>query len=277
MALGSCVFRAGVVAWALASGLLPLSVTEAVGQSSNGADKDEAGPKTFLGAKIKPKPGIYLVTKDVNVRARPETKSKRVGRFRKGARITTVGKATGAWVAVKKDGKDYGFVYEPILLEIIDGALKKPQSGTLKEKGRPNCTYKIQYEGKSAAEGQLFEIADYAVDWDCEWKDKVLRFVTPMFMTEAASRIAKKQVHQITIDIISFEASMEEVVSTTVLYERTKSRVLFDGVSEDRFARKAKFDEFKVDKLADALDAAVWLTYRAWNEAVWTELAKAAN
>lgn len=70
---------------------------------------------------------------------------------------------------------------------------------------------------------------------------------------------------------------MEEVVSTTVLYERTKSRVVFDGVSEDRFARKAKFDEFKADKLTDALDAAVWLTYRAWNDAVWNELAKVAN
>jgi len=277
MALGPRFFRAVAVAWVLALGLLLPLGNGAVGQSSNGANKGETAPKTFLGTKIKPKPGIYVVTKDVNVRAKPETKSKRVGRFRKGERITTVGKATGAWVAVQKDGKDYGFVYEPILLEIIDGTLGKPQSGSLKEKGRPDCGYSIQYEGKSEAEGQLFKVADYAVDWDCKWKGKVLQFVTPMFMTEGASTIAKKQVHQITVDIISFEASMEEVVSTTVLYERTKSRVVFDGVSEDRFARKAKFDEFKADKLTDALDAAVWLTYRAWNDAVWNELAKVAN
>ena len=248
-----------------------------MGQNSNGATKEETGPKTFLGTKIKPKPGIYVVTTDVNVRAKPETKSKRVGRFRKGERIKSVGKATGAWVAVQKDGKEYGFVYEPILLEIIDGAIEKPQSGSLKEKGRPECGYTIQYEGKSEAEGQLFEVADYVIDWECKWKDQALQFVTPMFMTEGASTIAKKSVHQITVDILGFNASMEEVVSTTVLYERKKSRVVFDGVSEDRFARKAKLDDFKADKLTDALDAAVWLTYRAWSDAVWNELSKAAN
>jgi len=102
MALGPRFFRAVAVAWVLALGLLLPLGNGAVGQSSNGANKGETAPKTFLGTKIKPKPGIYVVTKDVNVRAKPETKSKRVGRFRKGERITTVGKATGAGWRYKK-------------------------------------------------------------------------------------------------------------------------------------------------------------------------------
>ena len=129
---------------------------------------------SFLGMQIKPGTGIYLVTKDVNVRAKPMTGSKRVGGFKRGERIKVVGRAPGAWVAVRKSGKDFGFVYEPILLPLIDGTLDKDLTGRIEAKGSPVCDYRVRFEGKSVAEGQLFKFADYEVAWKCITKTCLL-------------------------------------------------------------------------------------------------------
>ena len=58
---------------------------------------DEGDPMTFLGFQVKSHEADYVVLKDVNIRARPETKSKKVGSFKAGLRIRAVARATGAW------------------------------------------------------------------------------------------------------------------------------------------------------------------------------------
>ena len=67
---------------------------------------------TFLGKTLSAAAATYFVLKDANVRGGPLTKSPRVGRMQKGIRIRAAGKAKGTnWVAVRKKGEDWGFIY----------------------------------------------------------------------------------------------------------------------------------------------------------------------
>ena len=228
----------------------------------------------FLGTQIKADAGTYLVTKDVNVRAKPLTGSKRVGGFKRGDRIKVVGRAPGAWVAVRKGGKDFGFVYEPILLPLIDGTLDKELTGRIKAKGSPACDYRVRFEGKSVAEGQLFKFADYEVAWKCTVGKSKIEFLTPMFMTEAPYQASKKGIYQITIDHLELEDNLEEVISTTVYFKRKKKQVNFDSVSSKKYRKQPAVKEMQADDVAQALVVAVRLSYGAWNKAVWRDLSK---
>ena len=49
----------------------------------------------MLGVSIKSLSGSYLVLKDVNVRAKPATGSKRIGRFKSGERVEAIGRVKG--------------------------------------------------------------------------------------------------------------------------------------------------------------------------------------
>ena len=231
----------------------------------------------FKGTEVKSLVGTYLVTKDVNVRAKPLTGSKRVGRYKRGDRVEVVGRAKGAWVAVRKDGKDFGFVYEPILMPLIDGTLKDDLSGHVEAKGSPACDYRIHFEGRSAAQGTMFDIADYEVAWACGADDKKFKFETPMFLTEGPYQVSKKPVYQITIDFLELENGTEEVFSSTVLYNKEKGRVSFDSVSIKKYGRTPVVKEWKVKTAPDALNAAVRIVHGAWNKSLWADLGKSLN
>jgi len=232
----------------------------------------ETGTFEFMGVEVKHHTQDYIVTTDANVRAKPLTKSKKVGKLKKRQRVKVIGKAPGAWVAIRLDGKDLGFVYEPILIGVLDGTLEEPLVGTVKKTGHPDCQYTITYQGKSEAEGQLFEIADYEVHWRCQRDGTVGEFSTPMFMTEGPYKKSKKPSYQVTVDIVDPEGDLDEVISTTVFYDRNNSTISFDGVSEKRFAGKPDVLEVFVRSLPSALRAGVEMSYQAWSEPLWKVL-----
>lgn len=253
-----------LVAWA---GAVP-------GGSPGKALAAEKKPTVFRGVKVKPHHGTYLVLKDVNVRAGPKTKSKRIGSFKTGERIKVVGRAAGAWVAVRKGGKDYGFVYDKVLLPLIDGTLFKDLEGKASVKDAANCDFIIHFEGKSPVEGQVFEIADYDVLWDCDWGTRKVKFRTPMFITEAPFQMGQKRIYQINIDILDLEGGYEEIFSTIFLYDQDKGLVSFDGVSIEKYGRPPKPKEASVGSVAEALMASVKMGLTAWNKAAWKDLIK---
>ena len=63
----------------------------AAGPALAAEKKPPPKPMTFLGVKVKPHQGQYLVLRDVNIRAQPKTKSKRIGSFKAGKRINCSG------------------------------------------------------------------------------------------------------------------------------------------------------------------------------------------
>jgi len=247
-----------------------------------GAAAAEEGPTTFLGQKVKPHHGTYLVLKDVNVRAEPETKSKRVASLKAGRRITVVARAAGAWVAVREGGKDMGFVYDQVLLPLIDGTLAKPITGTAVAAGGTKCAYRIEFIGKSPVEGQLFEIADYEIRWTCRRPDeragprtgRKVEFETPMFITEAPYQMTSKPVFQISVDLIDLYHGYDDILSTVFLYDRKKGEVAFDSVSIAKYgqAPDAKAAKAKAGNVREALGAAARIAASTWNAAAWSDL-----
>ena len=238
----------------------------------------------FRGVKIKPQVGTYIVLRDVRIRAKPKTKSKKLGIFKAGRRIHVVGKAASAWVAVREKGKDVGFVYDQVLLPLIDGALDKDLTGRASVKGKgggkdggkdgPDCLYRIRFEGKSAVEGQVFEIADYDVLWDCRIGSRKVKFRTPMFITEAPFQMGPKRIFQISIDILDLDRGYDEIFSTIILFNQDKDRIAFDGVSIEKYGRIPPTREAPAQTVAEALEAAVKMALGAWNKAAWGDLIK---
>jgi len=118
------------------------------------AQKAKPKPKTFdfLGAKVTPLNGTYLVLQAANVRAKPRTKGRRIGRRDRGERVRVVGRAKGPWLAIRgDDGKDVGFIYQPTLMPVIDDALEQPIKAETPGKGGRACKYVLSFEGKSPA------------------------------------------------------------------------------------------------------------------------------
>ena len=259
---------------ALVAALLGVLAGAFPGAAPGQALAAEKKPMTFLGVKVKPLRGTYLVLKDVNVRARPKTKSKKIGSYKTGQKIKVVGRASGAWVAVRKGGKDQGFVYDKVLLPLIDGTLIKDLEGKASVKGGANCDYIIHYEGKSPVEGQVFEIADYDVLWDCDRGNQKVRFRTPMFITEAPFLMGQKRIYQINIDILDLEGGYDEIFSTIFLYDQDKELVSFDGVSIEKYGQPPKPMEAPAGSVAEALLASIQMGLTAWNKAAWKDLIK---
>ncbi len=230
--------------------------------------------KVFLDTEITPFEAFYIVRADVNVRAKPTQKSEKVGRLDEGARIYAVGRANKDWVAYREQEKDVGFVYEPVLMPVIDSTLWEEVKGTLAAVSKPKCDYTINFVGKSTAEGQIFQIGDYEVDWKCLFNGKTSRFSTPMFLTEGPYVPSQKSVHQVTIDILDLAINLEEVLSTNLFYDHEKMRVRFDGISSKRMSVNKPDAEVAVTSLPSALQAAVQLAHEAWGEPLWAELLK---
>ena len=261
---GRMIYALGVCATVLLSAFSSTAIA---------AEKKSA---TFRGAKITPQSGTYIVLKDVRIRAQPKTKSKKLGVFKAGKRINVVGKAAFSWVAVRENGKDVGFVYDQVLLPLIDGTLEKELTGKTADgtKGGAACDYTITFEGKSAVEGQVFEIADYDVLWDCRMGARKVKFRTPMFITEAPYQMGPKRIFQINIDILDLDGGYEDIFSTTILFNMDKTRIVFDGVSIKKYGRIPKTKEAKAASVKQALTASVEMAIQAWNKSAWKDLIK---
>ena len=249
-----------------------LLIALAVGPALAAEKKTPPKPMIFMGVKVKPLQGQYLVLKDVNIRARPKTKSKKVGSFKAGKRIDVVARASSAWVAVREGGKDLGFVYDRILLPLIDGTLDSDLEGKTSVKGGASCRYRIRFEGKSQVEGQVFEIADYDVYWDCLDGKRKVKFRTPMFITEAPYQLGTKRIFQISIDVLDIEGGYDDIFSTTLLYDKDKNRVVFDSVSIEKFGQTPATKDISAKHLPQALRVAVVITLSAWTTSAGWDL-----
>ena len=234
--------------------------------------------ETFLGVAVEPASGTYLVLKPVNVRAGPTTSAKRLGRLKKGDKVQAVGQAgDAAWLAVAKDGKDLGFMYAPVLLPLIDGSLARDLTGKASVPGGPTCDYTVRFEGKSAVEGEFFEIADYEVTYRCDDKGAKIDVPALMFITEAPYQLSQNQVYQISIDILEIENGYDEIFSTILLYKRKEEKVVFDSVTLKEFRAAPPVAERPAKTVGDALAAAVEIAPGAWNSKVWEVLARASR
>ncbi|MBT5616055.1 MAG: hypothetical protein HOJ77_07330 [Flavobacteriales bacterium] len=230
---------------------------------------------TFLGVEVKPTQGTFLVTKDVNVRALPKTASKRLSRLKKGMKVTGAGRPKdAAWLAVRMGDKDLGFVYSPVLIPLIDGAVKGELRGKLDAGNNRACRYSIEFEGKSEASGELFEIADYEVAYACLHKGKMTKFIALMFLIEAPFKVSKALVHQLTIDVQGVGEEVDRAFSTNFLFNTKKKTLAFDGVSLKKFGRAPVLKKKSIDNIQHALKSAVEIAPSSWKESVWESLRK---
>jgi len=234
----------------------------------------EDGPKIFLGVEVKPHEGTYLVLKDVNIRAKPQTNSKKIGSLKAGKKITVVGRAASAWFAVRAKGEDLGFVYDQVLLPMIDGTLDKDLTGRVKIGDATDCGYTIHFVSRSPVEGQLFLISDYDVFWDCQRGGNKIRFRTPMFMTEAPFQMGLKRVYQISVDVLDVDTDYDDIFSSIVLYDQDKNRVLFDSVSIQKFGQPPKLAKAGAKTVAEALLGAAKIAASSWKDDVWQAVGK---
>lgn len=232
----------------------------------------------FLGFEIESGPENYVVLRDVNVRARPETKSKRIKGLKKGNIIQSVGSYI-SWVAVIEDGKPVGFTFDKFLLPLIDGSLNKDIVGNIKVSNRFDCNYTIAFSGKSEAGNELYKMADYEVTTECKVDDFDLTFTMYMFMTEGPAKRARPNVHQISIDVIQFEYmdDYDEIFTTTAYYDHKKDQLSYDSASLSGLVSPPEKINQDASSVADALSKTVDLTLSSWKPAVWQELAKVLN
>lgn len=260
---------------ACASGLPPqFSLAAAQEKSKAPAEID------FMGHPITPDRGVYVVTKDLNVRDAPETAGKKVGSFQEGERIAVIGKAKGSWMAVKAEGKNLGFVYGPVLMPLIDAVLKEPLVGAVSIKGG-TCAYRMVFEGESPIEGQMFNSIDYRTVLECQRSGRSYAFEMPLFITEGPYNGGTRSIYQIGMDVLELAQEYERVFSTNLLFDAEKGQVRLDSVSVDKYLdagdknAKAKKATDQVESVAGALAAALDIAVRGWSSAFWRDLGKA--
>lgn len=238
-----------------------------------------AADEVYRGVTIKPLSGRYLVLKDVNVRAGPKTKSKRIGRLRAGEWVDAFGRPKdAAWIAVKKDGKKIGFVFAPVLVPIIDGELKKPVSGKISARKNIKCDFTIKFVGKSKVQGEVFKISDYESHFNCQQKNKKFKFFLPMFITEGPYQVSKKPHYQISIDILQVDIdNFDQRLSTILIYQHNKKRVVYDAITVKEFGKKPAIQFKKAKSVSSALKGAVEIAAGAWGPKIWKALQNSEN
>jgi len=229
---------------------------------------------TFLGQKVPAYAHTYVVLKAVNIRAKDSTKSEKVGTLKEGDHIQSVARAQGGWLAVRDGATDLGYVHESALLPLIDGTLDKVIAGKIQVKDGPSCGYLIRFEGKSPVEGQPFEIADYDVAWDCLLDGQKIRFQTPMFITEAPFQLNQKRVFQINVDVLDLYGGNEDVLSTIMLFDQDRDRVVFDSVTLQKYGRAPAVKEAPATSVAAAIEGGARIAVAAWNTSAWSDLVK---
>lgn len=227
----------------------------------------------FLGVEIDEKSRTYVVTRDVNVRAKPDTKSKRVAGLKKGQRVSVVGRHQG-WLAIMQDGKPFGFAYFKYLVPLIDGAFEETVRGKASVNGDGQCEYEITYVGRSSTDTTEFGMADYDTVVRCDRIGAQFTFNLFMFMTEGAYKPSRPNVHQIGIDLweIDTVSEYDEIFSTNVFFNSEKSKVVFDAVTLEPYAGKPETEEREAETVPDALRIAVGMALESWNTKAWDDL-----
>lgn len=238
----------------------------------------QASAEEFLGVEIEKLDRTYVVTRDVNVRAKPDTNSERIAGLRKGKRVRVVGRFQG-WFAILQDGKPYGFVYRKYLRLLIDGELTGPvrDSASVNDDGK--CAFEIVFTGRSEAGIEEFSMADYEVQVQCDRNNAKLSFILFMFMTEGAYHPAKPNVHQIGIDLLEIndDGEYDESFTTNVFYNSDKAKVAFGEITLEAYAGKPLEAEAGASSVSEALKAAVRMALESWNAKAWDDLTTALS
>jgi len=218
--------------------------------------------------------GRYLVAKDVNIRSEPKTASARLGSLRQGTRVDGVGMVKGgAWLAVRQDGKDLGFVYAPVMLPLIDGTLDQDLTGKTKTPAGADCGYTVHHIGKSVVEVEDLEISDYEIAFDCARGERSLAFQGVMFITEAPYLLTRKPIYQITVDVPDVAPGIDEVLSATSLYEPRKGRTVFDSAGPNSFADRPEKRTRASADVREVLGAAIAMAIESWSDTAWGAIA----
>ncbi len=259
-------------------GVRPVAAAVLLLVLASAAGAEEPPPTTFMGIEVAPASGAYLVVKDVNIRAAPKTAGKRLGGLKRGAHVEAVGSAArGGWLAVRQGDDDLGFVYAPVLVPLIDGALDSDLKGMAQGPDGTRCAYVVRFTGKSQVPGQLFDTADYDVAWTCEGDGRKVAFSAYMFITEAPYNMSRRPVYQISVDVLDIAGGYEEILSTVLLYRRDKAQVVLDSVTMDPYAASDPIGKRSAGTVRDALVAAVEMTASSWNAKVLEDLDRAAD
>ena len=234
-----------------------------------------AQAEEFMGYEIEGGSITYIVRRDVNVRSKPKTDSKRIMGLKKGRMIQSTGHYMG-WVSIVEDGQPVGFAYKKFLIPLIDGSLKEKISGTVKKSGRFECSYTVKFAGKSEAGNEVYKMADYDVHTVCKVNGRELSFSMFMFMTEGPYKRSSPSVHQINIDVLQFEymETYDEVFSTTLFYDHDAELLRYDEASLPDLVSPPEQKELDATSVEEALSKAIAMTFDSWKHKVWQELAK---
>lgn len=242
--------------------------------AASAAAEDGGATATFMGIPVSPLSGTYLVLKDANVRDTPRTDGRRLAGIDANERVQAVGQPEGAaWIGVRKDGADLGFVYAPLLLPLIDGRLASDITGAGEVPGGPTCLYTIRFTGKGAVSGEPFQTADYDVDWRCRVGGRTVSFYSLMFITEAPFAMSQSRIHQISLEFPHVAADIDRVLATILLYDRVGRQVRFDRVTMDELAARPATPELPAATVPEALLGAAAIAMSAWNDEAWARLA----
>jgi hypothetical protein len=239
----------------------------------------------FNNSQLSPSAKTYLALRDVNVREKPMNKSAVVGRLKKNKRINSIGKAKGTkWIAVKRNGKNIGFVYSTALVPVIDGKFLRPISSNIIGMSENNiklwpCNYKIKFIGKVkvVVERSLQVTSDYNLEMECDYRKKKIKINATMFLTELPYFKKMVPIYQINVDLYDIPIGAEDMFSTTVLYHALENKIVFDGVNKKQLKSDAKIIKKDAADLREALKGAVAMTHQSWGPTVWSELARTQN
>jgi len=230
----------------------------------------------FLGVEIEKISRTYIVTRDVNVRAKPETSAKRVDGLKKGERVHVAGQYQG-WLAIVQDNEPLGFAFKKYLAPMIDGKLTQPVRGSATIQNDGKCAYEIIYSGRSTAGSEEFGMSDYEVQVQCDRGGVKLSFLLFMFMTEGAYIPSKPNVHQIGIDLLEIytDGEYDKSFTTNVFFNAEKGKSIFGDVTIEPYAGKPQEDEVDTETIPEALNVAVRMTLESWNGKAWDDLTAA--
>jgi len=221
--------------------------------------------------------GAHLVIKsDINVRAAPLSKGKKIGKLRKREIVDVLGHAKGTkWFAVRQNGKDLGFVYGSGLSPLIDASLKTPLLGRvdMSDDDKPICTYEIIYDRRTMEETIVFVSSDYLVRFACQLDANFFDFNAMMFMSEIPYSQDSKPIYQITLDLPDFATGYEEYLSATSFYHEKDHKVVMDAVSLAAFKDGDLKAALPARNPIEALKAATKLHLTSFNKKAWRTLA----
>ncbi len=239
--------------------------------------RDLQAASLFEKYKLEGHSGPYLVKKkNVNVRQKPSNKGKRLTKLKRREIIDVIGLAKGTqWAAIKKDGDELGFVYVFSITPIIDASFNKPLEGRvdMTEDGKPDCDFRLTFEGRFEEEDVVFVSSDYLVGFNCRKDAKDFSFTAMMFMSEVPHDLGTKPVYQITMNLPEVATGYEEFLSATTLYNQKEEKVIMDAVSLKQFKEKVLRKHLPATTTQEAVLNSIELQLQSFNEKAWKTIA----